>query len=174
MTNESERSSRTKSSMRARIAWGVGGLILGMMVCGAGMFTMMPGMMLSIHQSRFDTVDETCTALVAAIEGGGWVSPATRDMKKSMARYGVEFPDEARIVELCKAEYAKEVLTTNPEVLTLMPCAWGVYKGADGKVYISGMNMGLMGKMFGGTIAKVMGGSVARDEHTMLAGVITE
>jgi hypothetical protein len=53
-----------------------------------------------------------------------------------------------------------------------MPCAWGVYKGKDGKVYISGMNMGLMGKMFGGNIAKVMGGTVSKDEQAILKNVI--
>ena len=61
---------------------------------------------------------------------------------------------------------------TNPEVSTLMPCAWGVYKGDDGKVYISGMNMGLTGKLFGGNIAKVMGSSVSKDEKAMLKDVI--
>lgn len=55
-----------------------------------------------------------------------------------------------------------------------MPCAWGVYKGKDGKIYISGMNMGLMGKMFGGNIAKVMGEAVSKDEEQMLKEVIRE
>ena len=76
------------------------------------------------------------------------------------------------IVELCKAEYARDVLSTNPEVSTLIPCAWGVYKGDDGNCYITGMNMGLMGKMFGGNIAKVMGASVAKDEKRMLKDTI--
>ena len=77
-------------------------------------------------------------------------------------------------VELCNAKYAKDILMTNPEVSTLMPCAWGVYKGKDGKIYISGMNMGLMGKMFGGNIAKVMGEAVSKDEEQMLKEVIRE
>ncbi|HPC96062.1 MAG TPA: hypothetical protein PLU87_14035 [Sedimentisphaerales bacterium] len=34
------------------------------------------------------------------------------------------------------------------------------------------MNMPLMARMFGGTIAKVMGGSVARDEHAILSGIV--
>jgi len=72
------------------------------------------------------------------------------------------------IVELCKAEYAKDVLSTNPEVSTLIPCAWGVYEGDDGNSYITGMNMGLMGKMFGGNIARVMGASVARMKRKCL------
>ena len=95
-------------------------------------------------------------------------------MNKAMAKSGVQMDNQVRIVELCNAKYAKDILTTNPEVSTLMPCAWGVYKGKDGKVYISGMNMGLMGKMFGGNIARVMGESVSQDEEKMLGGVIRE
>lgn len=164
----------TGNGIGGRLAWGLVGVILGMVLCGGGMFLMMPKMMLKIHQSRFATVEETCAALQNAIAEGGWSCPAVRDMKQAMAKHGVNFPKEAKIVELCKADYAKKVLLTNPEVLTLMPCAWGVYKGADGKVYISGMNMGLMGKMFGGTIAEVMGKYVAADEKKMLSGVVVE
>jgi uncharacterized protein (DUF302 family) len=93
-------------------------------------------------------------------------------MNKSMAAKNVTFSSPVRIVELCRAEYAKDVLTTNPEVSTLMPCAWGVYQGLDGKVRITGMNMGLMGKMFGGNVARIMGGKVADEEKAMLAEVI--
>ena len=89
-----------------------------------------------------------------------------------MENSGVIMRRQVRLVELCKADYAKDILTTNPEVSTLMPCAWGVYEGEDGKVYVSGMNMGLMGKIFGGNIAKVMGGSVAKDELSMLKDTI--
>ena len=78
------------------------------------------------------------------------------------------------IVELCKAQYAEDVLSTNPEVSTLMPCAWGVYDGDEKKIYITGMNMGLMGKMFGGNIARIMGGSVAVDEKQMIKDVVRQ
>ncbi len=95
-------------------------------------------------------------------------------MNKSMAKFEVEFPRQVRLVELCNADHARAVLETNSEVSTLMPCAFGVYEGGDGKVYISGMNMGLMGKMFGGRIAEVMGGHVAEDEHAILSRVVVE
>jgi hypothetical protein len=42
----------------------------------------------------------------------------------------------------------------------------------DGKVYIIGMNTGLMGKMFGGTITRVMGGKVSADEKAILGQVV--
>ena len=93
-------------------------------------------------------------------------------MNKSMTKQGVQHGQPVRVVELCQANYAHDVLGGNPEVSTLMPCAFGVYEGADGKVYISGMNTGLIGKMFGGKIAEVMGVKVSRDEEKILEGII--
>ncbi len=55
-----------------------------------------------------------------------------------------------------------------------MPCAIVVYEGDDGNVYLSSMNMGLMGKMFGGNIVKVMGGAVADDECRIICSVIKD
>ena len=148
------------------------GLIAVALLTGLVGWQSMPGMMLVTHQSRYDTVEETCIQLKAAIEENGWNCPAVRDMNLTMEKHGVTMERPVKIVELCKAEYAKDVPLTNPEVSTLMPCAWGVYEGDDGRIYISGMNMGLMGKMFGGNIAKVMGGSVSKDEARMLERVI--
>ncbi len=150
------------------------GLIFGIILAAIVGWLAMPGMMIVVHQSRYDTIDETCQQLKASIQANGWQCPAIRNMNKAMSKHGVEMKEQIRIVELCKAPYAKDVLLTNPEVATLMPCAWGVYKGKDGKIYISGMNMGIMGKMFGGNIAKVMGGAVAKDEHNILKNIISE
>lgn len=150
------------------------GVVVGLLIIGISAWKLMPSMMLVEHQSRFDSIEQTCNHLKAAIENNGWKSPAIRNMNKSMAEHGVRMDGQIRIVELCNAGYAKDILSSNPEVATLMPCAWGVYKKKDGKVYISGMNMGLMGKMFGGNIAKVMGASVAKDEKRMLQDVILE
>jgi uncharacterized protein (DUF302 family) len=148
------------------------GLIVGVLFAVIVGWQSMPGMMLVTHRSRYDTVEETCIQLKAAIEENGWNCPAIWDMNLTMEKHGVTMERPVKIVELCKAEYAKDVLLTNPEVSALMPCAWGVYEGDDGKIYISGMNMGLMGKMFGGNIAKVMGGSVSKEEARMLGSVI--
>lgn len=131
-------------------------------------------MMLTTHESRYDTVDETCLNLKSAIEENGWSCPAIRDMNLTIEKHGATLERRVKIVELCKATYARDVLTTDPEVSTLMPCAWGVYEGDDGKVYITGMNMGLMAKLVGGNIAKIMGGPVSAEEEKMLQQVILE
>ncbi|MEW6711984.1 MAG: DUF302 domain-containing protein [Candidatus Riflebacteria bacterium] len=150
----------------------LGGMTTGIVLVVGLMFLFMPSMMITVHESRFASVEETVSRLQEAISKNGWSSPMVRNMNEAMEKGGHPSSRTVRLVELCKAQYAKEVLETNPEVSTLMPCAWGVYTGNDGKVYISGMNMGLMGKLFGGNIAKIMGGSVAAEEHAMLNEVI--
>ena len=160
--------------MEQSITFFVLGLIAGVSVTAVIVWLSMPKMMLVTHKSRYQSVEETCQQLKTAIEANGWSCPAIRDMNMTVSQKGVQMDRRVMIVELCKAEYAKDVLSTNPEVSTLIPCAWGVYEGDDGNSYITGMNMGLMGKMFGGNIARVMGASVAKDEKKMLKDVIRE
>jgi len=147
------------------------GIVLGVLLCAIAAWKFMPGMMIVHHESRYSTVEQTCEALKTAIEEAGWNVPAIRNMNKSIEEQGLSLSRTVRIVELCKAPYALDALSTNPELATLMPCAYGVYEGADGKIYISGMNMGLMGKMFGGRVAEIMGGKVASEEEDILRGV---
>lgn len=116
--------------------------------------------------------DETVTALEkGAAEAEGWSSPGTRDLNAMMARHGVEFGPRVRLVEMCKAPYAAEVLRDDRRMATLMPCAVAVYEDDDGRVWISKLNVGLMGRIFGGTVARVMGIGVAREERQILAGL---
>ncbi len=66
-------------------------------------------------------------------------------------------------------------LLSRPGIVLLAGLLLGasaVYKGDDGKVYVSGMNTRLMGTMFGGNVADVMGGQVARDEAKILSSVV--
>lgn len=148
------------------------GFFLGFVICLILVIVLMPKMMIVTHESRFQDIDQTVAALKSAIEKEGWKSPAVRDISATINKEGIPFSDQIYIVELCKAPYARDVLSSNPEISTLMPCAWGVFKGKDDKIYISGMNMGLMGRIFGGNIASVMSGQVAPEEARMLAEVI--
>jgi len=45
----------------------------------------------------------------------------------------------------------------NRGVTAFMPLAVGVYEDKAGQVYVTQLNIGLLGMMFGGTIADVMG-----------------
>ena len=158
-----------------KIAWpmALAGFIVGAIICGIVMFAVMPSLMIVTEQSALG-FDETVTTLQRNIEDNGWVISRLADMNKSMAKHGVEFGPRVTLVKLCKAEYAKSVLTTDRYVSTMMPCTVSVWEGDDGKVYLSKMNMSLMAKMFGGNVAKVMGGDVTRDERKMLQGIIKD
>ncbi len=46
-------------------------------------------------------------------------------------------------------------------VSLMMPCTISIYEKSDGQTYVATMNAGLMGRLFGGTVARVMAGSVA-------------
>ena len=142
------------------------GLLFGFLAALLLVWGLMKPLMLTTHASPYG-VEETCQRLKASIEANGWRCPAIRDMNAAIEKEGLSLKVPVRIVELCKAAYAQDVLETNPEVSTLMPCAFGVYE-QDGQVYVTGLNTGLMGKLMGGNVARVMGGGVGADEKKIL------
>ena len=139
-----------------------GGFVVAILL----VWVLLKPLMLTTHASPYG-IEETCQRLKTSIEANGWRCPAIRDMNAAVEKEGLSMQVPVRIVELCKATYAKDVLETNPEVSTLMPCAFGVYE-KDGKVYVTGLNTALMGKLMGGNIARVMGGGVATDETKIM------
>ena len=162
----------SKSNRKIWMSALIGGAV-GFVLCGIVMFMAMPSMMIVTKESRLG-FDETIVALEKRIPEHGWVVSGGKaiDMNNSLAQHGVDFKPRVKLVKLCNAEYAKSVLATDRHVSCLMPCTMAVWEGDDGKVYLSEMNMSLMAKMFGGNIAKVMGGKVAGDEEKMLEGLL--
>ena len=47
-----------------------------------------------------------------------------------------------------------------------------LYQKEDGKTYIGSMNAGLLGKMFGGTIAEIMGVEVAEQQKQFIEAAL--
>ena len=171
----SEAQNEVKVTKSHRTIWisGLVGLAAGFLLCGIIVFAAMPSMMIVTAESTLG-FDETVAALEKRIPEHGWVVSGDKpvDMNKSMAKHGVTFTPRVKLVKLCKADYAKSVLTTDRHVSTMMPCTFSVWEDDDGKVYLSKMNLALMAKMFGGNVAKVMGGSVVEDEEKILAGLL--
>lgn len=163
---------KTKSHRTIWIS-GLVGLAAGFLLCGIIVFTAMPSLMIVTAESTLG-FNETVEALEKRITEQGWVISGDKpiDMNQSMAKHGVTFTPRVKLVKLCKADYAKSVLTTDRHVSTMMPCTFSVWEDDDGKVYLSKMNMALMAKMFGGNVAKVMGGPVVEDEEKILAGLL--
>jgi len=120
------------------IVAGVIGLVAGIVICGAAVFTMMPKMMIVTKECELG-FDETVSELSERIPAAGWVlsGGAPVDMNASLAKNGVDFHPRVRLIKLCNAEHAKNILTTDRHVSCMMPCTMSVWEGDDGKVYLS-------------------------------------
>lgn len=159
----------TRSAGRSAAIF-LGGILAGALVMAIAVAVVMPRLMI-VTEAVDTSVDETVQRLQTSLEKQGWSSPGVMNMNEAMAKHGISFDPQVRVVQLCKAEYASAVLQDDRHVSCLMPCSISIWEGDDGRTYISKMNTGLMGKMFGGTIARIMGGPVAREEGAMIAAL---
>ena len=156
---------------RAKFASWILAFFFGMMISLVLIVLVMPKLMIVTKESRFN-FNDTVAAVEKAIPAHGWASPGTMDMNRALAKNGVEFLPKVKLIKLCQAEHAKNVLTTDRYISAIMPCTIAIWEDDDGAVKISKMNMGLMAKMFGGNVGKVMGGQVAKDEVSILTDII--
>lgn len=150
------------------------GLIVGVVFTAVAVFVFMPKLMVPVHESKL-SVDETVAAVEKAALDAGWLVPKIYNIQNTLSKNGHPDMSELKILSICQPDHAYNILTFNDKdklVAGIMPCRVAVYKGQeDGKTYIAEMNMGLMSKMFGGNIAKVMA-SVAAEEKAMVEPLI--
>lgn len=120
-----------------------------------------PGMMVKERISPFG-YEETITKIESAVTNGGWVISSKMDMQKSLAKHGQTAP-RVTLLKICEPHYAAKILNDDSaiRVSLMMPCTISIYEKSDGKAYVATMNAGVMGRLFGGTVAEVMAGSVA-------------
>lgn len=148
------------------------GAILGFLLMGVIVWLAMPLLMINVHKSPYG-FDETVVAVENAVTSQkGWKVAKTFDIQQNIIEAGYPNMTRVKIVTLCNPHYAKRILTNDKDkvVTTMMPLGIGVYETRDGNVYMSEMNVGLMGMMFGGTIANVMG-DASKDIAKMMKAV---
>ena len=136
------------------ILWMLG----GMAIMVAPIWILMPSLMLVVHESPLSYA-ETVTALNAAIDSRpDWKALETYDFQRNIDDAGHGPIEKVGSVALCNPLYASRILSDddNRKVTAFMPLGIGVYQEEDGNVYISELNVALLGMMFGGTIAEVM------------------
>lgn len=144
------------------------GAVFGIAVGLIGMALVMPKLMVKEQVSPFD-YEETITKIQNNVTDGGWKVSALMRLDKSLAKEGKEVLPVASM-KICQPDHAEQVLVDDDArfLSVMMPCSIAVYEKADGKTYISTMNSALMGRMFGGTAMKVMGGPVAKETATFI------
>ena len=132
-------------------------VLVGMALMGLIVWFTMPLLMLVKHKSRL-SYDETVTALSETLmKKQDWHVLTVNDFQKSTK----DFVTLERVgsIDICNPRYVSKILSDdkNRGVTAFMPLDFGVYEDKKGQVFVSQLNVGLVGKMFGGTISKVMG-----------------
>ncbi len=132
-------------------------LLIGMGLMGIVTWVAMPSVMLIKHPSPHG-YDETVALLSQALTAKpDWRVLTVNDYQKSVAEFGAI--ERTGSMNICNPRYASRILARDADrgVTAFMPLAIGVYEDKQGQVYIARLNVGLLGRMFGGTIAEVMG-----------------
>ena len=131
---------------------------LGMLLMGCMVWIMMPKMMLTSYKSE-NNIEETVDKLKVAINAAeNWKVTGEFDFQKNIHDAGHDKIEKVGSFAICNPKYASMILAEEPnrKVTSIMPLKIGIYQKKNGDVYVSELNIGLMGMMFGGTIAKVM------------------
>jgi uncharacterized protein (DUF302 family) len=150
-----------------RISFFIGGLILGIALTGFAIAFSMPRMMIEVNKSNLDFGQTVDRVQVAAAENG-WKVSKVYNIQKSLLDDGKQDIGRMMVFSICKPDYAEEILKDDgrKKVSAMMPCRVSVYETGNGNVYIASMNVGLMSKLFGGVIEKVMK-KVSKEQEEM-------
>jgi uncharacterized protein (DUF302 family) len=110
--------------------------------------------------------NETVEILTTAATDREWGNPATHDLQATLAKSG-KTVRPVKVIEICKPAYSGELLAKSDErvVSVMMPCRISVYEKADGKVYVSTINVKQLISGMPDSIREVMiGAAVEMDE----------
>lgn len=139
------------------------GTVFGLAVGIVSSVLIVPKLMVKEEASPLG-YEETIEHITTKVESAGWKVSALMRLDKTLEKENKEVLPVASF-KICQPDYAETVLLDDDArfLSVMMPCSIAVYEKSDGKTYISTMNSGLLGRMFGGTAQKVMGGPVHRE-----------
>ena len=139
------------------------GILIGIVITLLAGVKLMPRMMVAEIQSPMG-YEETIAYIHHNVTNAGWKVSALMRLDRTLAREGKTVLPAASL-KICQPDYAERVLKDDDArfLAVMMPCSIAVYEKNDGKTYVSTMNTGLMGRLFGGTAAEVMAGPVAKE-----------
>jgi len=143
------------------------GLLSGIILTGLIGYLVVPKLMFIESKSRFE-FDETAELIVGETAKANWSMPYQYDLQATMKKHGFDV-NPVKVFSVCKPDLANQILGSNHElfVSSLMPCRLAVYQKEDGKTYISRMNAGLVSKLLGNKIRKVMTLASAENEKIL-------
>ncbi len=138
----------------------LGALLMSILVVSAA-----PGLVVNELKSPYD-FNKTVEVLQENIKKQGWGIKNVANMQKIMKKKLNKDILPTKVIKLGNAKYAHALVSKDETrfVSTMMPHSISVYEKSDGNTYIALKNMGLMGKIFGGEIERIMGKVQADDD----------
>lgn len=149
--------------MRGKATHAIGWMFIGMIFMAIIVWFAMPSVMIIKYKSSRN-YDDTVTTLSNAIKSKpDWRVLEVHDYQKSTS--GFSTIERTGSISICNPRYASQALANdkNRGVTAFMPLGIGVYEDKTGQVYVASLNHKLLGMMFGGTIAEVMGKQAGTD-----------
>ncbi len=152
-----------------KIATIIACFILGALTSIVAGWLVLPKLLLNEHQSPY-SVEETVEKIIQNAKAEDWNITSIQSLHQSVEKQKAGKLRPVMLINLCQANHAYNILKEdkNKIVSVMMPCTISVYQKSDGKTYIGTMNAGLLGIIFGGTVAKVMGGIVADHQQKFI------
>jgi len=143
------------------------GLLLGWLIT----FLAMPKLMFKESESHLG-FDATVASVQEQIDGKGWKTPVVHDLQATMQKFDHEVRS-VKVMEICHPDHSYLILKESEEriVSSMMPCRISVYEKADGSVWISRMNSGVVAKPMSKIIRKTMT-AAADDVELIIADVL--
>jgi uncharacterized protein (DUF302 family) len=131
-------------------------------------------MMFAVHRSALD-FEATVASIENAAGAYGYKVPKVYDIQASLVSAGHADMARLKVVSLCQPHHAYDLLRRDENKLVsgLMPCRIAVYETAGGEVYVSGLDTGRLGSLFGGDIARVMR-TVSEEQERMFSSVYAD
>jgi len=134
----------------------IAGLFSGVIIIGAFFAFVFPRLIFSVSESKFD-FSQTAETLIESAGNNSWSILHQYDLQETMTKKGYEVKP-VKVFSICKPDISYRILKddNNRHVSAMMPCRVTIYEKADGKTYISRMNVGLFAKLLGGKASAVM------------------
>ena len=143
------------------------GIIIGVVLCVASL--MAPGMQEKMAQTMGQQMlieiesplgfDETLVKLEENAKAAGWKVPSKWKVNFQRNLNKVTGTDIGpnRVLKMCEPKAAVKILVHDKykKLTTMMPCTIAVYEKSDGKVFISLMDMRMLGMIYGGEIKAI-------------------
>ncbi|MEN8186540.1 MAG: DUF302 domain-containing protein [Bacteroidota bacterium] len=134
------------------------GFIAGIIFTGITISISSGEMMVKEFKSPYE-FEKTVSVIQKRINGkDGWHVTEIIDQNKEVTENG-GFPiGNFKIIKYCHGEYSARMLKDDDrkKIGNMMPKSFAVYEKSDGQVFVSTMNGGIMGKLFGGEIEKII------------------